>query len=173
MTKSHRPLGKEIPILSMSWHWKAGHFPKSPSSSRVPNLNWLFWSDSCCSQVKVESGTAGKSWLHGYLESPPAKPLIFLCKNDITDLMPELSPSSCPCLKQRCLRAIRILGWGRHQLPLQKDTACCRHFVPVFPWKSSSIQLSVLQAHKSCTVKGLAHPEKRRLWGTFFFPTMP
>lgn len=80
----------------------------------------------------MESGAAGKSWLQGYLESPLAKPFIFLCKNYITDLMPELSSSSCPCLKQRCLRATRTLGWGRHQLPLQQDTACCRHFCPSF-----------------------------------------
>lgn len=80
----------------------------------------------------MESGAAGKSWLQDYLESPLAKPFIFLCKNDITDLMPELLPSSCPCLKQRCLRATRTLGWGRHQIPLQQDTACCRHFCTSF-----------------------------------------
>lgn len=78
----------------------------------------------------MESGAAGKSWLQGYLKSPLAKPIIFLCKNDITDLMPELSSSTC--LKQRCLRATRTLGWGRHQLPLQQDTACCRHFCTSF-----------------------------------------
>lgn len=79
----------------------------------------------------MESGAARKSRLQGYLESPLAKPLIFLCKNDIVDLMPELA-SSCPCLKQRCLRATRTLGRGRHQLPLQQDTACCRHFCSSF-----------------------------------------
>lgn len=46
MTESHSPLGEETPIPSMSWHWKAGHFPKSPSSSGMLNLNWLFWRDS-------------------------------------------------------------------------------------------------------------------------------
>lgn len=88
----------------------------------------------------MESGAAGKSWLQGYLESPLAKPIIFLCKNDITDLMPEVSSSSCPCLKQRCLRATRTLGWGRHQLPLQQDCGLLRGplqpavgtFVPAF-----------------------------------------
>lgn len=80
----------------------------------------------------METGAAGKRWLRGYLGSPPAKPFIFLCKNDITDLMPELSPSSCRGLKQRHLRATRILGWGRHQLLLQQDTACSKHFCTSF-----------------------------------------
>lgn len=150
MTESHSPLGKETPIPSMCWGWKAGHFPKSPSSSGMLNLNWLFWSDSSqFPRLRWNQVLLGRAGFGGIWKGLWQNHSFSYAKMAPLDLMPQLSPSSCPCLKQRHLRATRTLGGAGTNSHSSRTQPAPGTFVPVFPWKSSLIQLSVLQAHKS------------------------